>query len=180
MGAMHPKKLRSMTNQWLADRAKRVLLALILGGLLSMPVARAAAAELFMFEAPGCPWCRMWHSQVGPGYGKSDEGRRAPLRRLAMHGPLPEGISLSAPILVSPTFVLVSEGREVGRIIGYPGADFFWGLLAELVKKLDGPATKASKVMEGRMMGSNREFARAAQVDLRLDDTAEMGASRTQ
>jgi hypothetical protein len=34
----------------------------------------------------------------------------------------------------------VDEGREIGRIEGYPGADFFWGLLERL---LQAPATKA-------------------------------------
>ena len=33
--------------------------------------------------------------------------------------------------------MLVDKGREIGRIMGYPGADFFWGLLAPLVTKLE-------------------------------------------
>jgi hypothetical protein len=44
---------------------------------------------------------------------------------------------LAHPITASPTFVLIDDGREVGRITGYPGADFFWGMLAELIAKLD-------------------------------------------
>ena len=31
----------------------------------------------------------------------------------------------------------VEEGEEVGRIRGYPGDEFFWYLLAELIAKLD-------------------------------------------
>ncbi len=38
---------------------------------------------------------------------------------------------------MSPTFILIDGGREIGRIVGYPGADFFWGLVAELIARLD-------------------------------------------
>jgi hypothetical protein len=33
----------------------------------------------------------------------------------------------------TPTFVLVEDGTEAGRIEGYPGEDFFWPLLAKLI-----------------------------------------------
>jgi hypothetical protein len=33
--------------------------------------------------------------------------------------------------------VLIEAGREVGRIRGYPGDTFFWGLLANLLERLD-------------------------------------------
>ena len=34
-------------------------------------------------------------------------------------------------------FVLIDQGREIGRIRGYPGDTFFWGLLANLIERLD-------------------------------------------
>ena len=40
---------------------------------------------------------------------------------------------LVSPIRFTPTFVLVDDGREIGRIEGYPGEDFFWGLLERLL-----------------------------------------------
>ena len=40
---------------------------------------------------------------------------------------------------LTPLFVLVDRGREIGRIRGYPGEDHFWGLLGVLMKKLDVP-----------------------------------------
>jgi len=108
---------------------------LVISAAASLP--RASAAELLMFEEAGCPWCKRWHAEVGPGYPKSTEGQRAPLRRIMLEGPKPAGIVLASPVSFSPTFVLVENGREIGRITGYPGADFFWGLLAELIQKLD-------------------------------------------
>ena len=63
--------------------------------------------------------------------------QRAPLRTVDIKGPPPEGVVLDKPVTSAPTFVLVEEGREVGRITGYPGADFFWALLEDLIAKLD-------------------------------------------
>src|ERR1035437_9590844 len=42
---------------------------------------------------------------------------------------------------LTPLFVLVDRGREIGRIRGYPGEDHFWGQLGVLMKKLDASAT---------------------------------------
>jgi hypothetical protein len=95
------------------------------------------AAELLMYELQGCPWCKLWRAEIGPAYPQSAEGLRAPLRVVDLRGPPPEGITLEKPVRTSPTFVLVEGGREVGRITGYPGADFFWPLLNELLAKLD-------------------------------------------
>lgn len=94
------------------------------------------AAELVMVESRGCPWCVRWHAEIGPAYPKTTEGRRAPLRRLDISRTRAAGITFAAPVTISPTFVLVDGGREIGRITGYPGPDFFWGLLAELLDKL--------------------------------------------
>ena len=34
------------------------------------------------------------------------------------------------------TFVLMHNGAEIGRILGYPGEDHFWGLLQQLLQRL--------------------------------------------
>lgn len=115
------------------SRGLATLVALL---ALLLAVSPGHAAELLMFEEPGCPWCKRWEAEVGIGYARSAEGQRAPVRRLPVGKP-PGNIQLHSPVTMSPTFVLVEDGREVGRITGYPGADFFWALLGELVAKLD-------------------------------------------
>lgn len=97
----------------------------------------AVAAELLMYETAGCPWCQRWKSEIGATYPKTPEGQRAPLRVVAMRGAVPAKPPLGEPVLYSPTFVLVDEGREIGRITGYIGEDQFWGLFGVLVKKLE-------------------------------------------
>ena len=101
----------------------------------AVPAARSA--ELIMFEELGCPWCERWRKEVGVAYPNSPEGKRAPLRRIDIAKARESGVHLNSPIVVSPTFVLADKGREIGRIIGYPGADFFWGMLGDLLAKLD-------------------------------------------
>ena len=116
-----------------------IIRALFMSALISLVwgAGETRAAELPMFEAPGCPYCKAWHAQVGVGYPKSSEGQRAPLRTVALAKANEAGVKLASPITASPTFVLVDNGREIGRIVGYPGADFFWAMLDELMSKLD-------------------------------------------
>jgi hypothetical protein len=94
------------------------------------------AAELQMYRRDGCPWCRAWDREVGPIYGKTDLGRRIPLRMVDLDRERPAA-ALKSPIIYTPTFVLVEGGREIGRIQGYPGDSFFWGLLDRLVEQLN-------------------------------------------
>jgi len=98
---------------------------------------QARAAELVMFEQAGCAWCAVFDREVAPVYGKTAEGKRAPLRRVTLGAPLPADLAFIQVERLTPLFVLVDNGREIGRIRGYPGEDHFWGLLGALVKKLD-------------------------------------------
>lgn len=91
-----------------------------------------------MFEQPGCIYCARWDAEIAPEYPLTEEGKTAALRRLQLRHPLPEGFSLVSPPVFTPTFVLVEDGVETGRIEGYPGEDFFWPLLAELIEDATG------------------------------------------
>lgn len=106
---------------------------------LALAAVPASAAELVMFEDAGCVWCARFNAEIGPVYHKTDEGRRAPLRRVDSGAALPADLAFIAPERLTPLFVLVDGGREIGRIRGYPGDDHFWGLLDMLIKKLDDP-----------------------------------------
>jgi thioredoxin-related protein len=97
-----------------------------------------------MFERAGCPWCQRWDREVGASYMKSDEARRLPLRRVDIDARTKAGIALLSPVIFTPTFVVVDDGREVGRITGYINDDMFWGLLTALAAKLK-PARSAGQ-----------------------------------
>lgn len=110
-------------------------LALALAVLLGAPDG-ARAAELVLFETPGCPFCIAWDAEVGVIYDKTAEGLIAPLRRLDIGDPRPPELAALPDIMYTPTFVLMEDGREVGRIVGYPGEAHFWGLLGTLLARL--------------------------------------------
>jgi hypothetical protein len=97
--------------------------------------AAAEQLQLLMFEEVGCIYCARWNEEIAPQYPLTVEGQAAPLRRLQLRDPLPEGLSLVSPPVFSPTFVLIQDGIETGRIEGYPGEDFFWPLLADLISE---------------------------------------------
>jgi hypothetical protein len=101
---------------------------------LALP-ARAADLRLLMVEAPGCAWCARWDAEIAPQYALTDEGRAAPLLRTRLREPVPEGVVLARPATFTPTFVLLSHGQETGRLEGYPGPDFFWPMVQDLIRK---------------------------------------------
>ncbi|MFG1375692.1 thioredoxin fold domain-containing protein [Xanthobacter autotrophicus] len=112
----------------------RVLTVGVLAALFGA-VAPARASELVMFERKGCAYCLKFDRDVAPIYQKTEEGRRAPLRRVDLSGGLPADVALAQPVRFTPTFVLVDEGREIGRITGYASDEAFWGLLGALTEQ---------------------------------------------
>ena len=104
--------------------------------------ASASAAELVMFSRAGCPYCEQFDREIAAIYPKTDEGKAAPLRRVDIYAPIPPDLGSVSVERVTPVFVLVDQGREIGRIRGYPGEDNFWGLLAGLIGDL--PKTDAA------------------------------------
>ena len=115
--------------------------ALIGAMFVALGLANARAAELVMFEQAGCVWCETFDREIAPIYGKTEEGLRAPLRRVDTGQSLPPDLAFIERERLTPLFVLVDSGREIGRIRGYPGEDNFWGLLGVLIKKLDASGT---------------------------------------
>lgn len=96
------------------------------------------AAELLYVADPACPPCALFERQVGAVYARTDEARRAPLRALAFGKPFPADYADIAAPRVAPTFVLVDEGRELGRFEGYSAEELFWMNLSVLMRALDG------------------------------------------
>ena len=141
------------------EKTMRKLAFMILLSVVGVAASAASvrAAELLMFDDPSCGWCRRWHAEIGPGYPHSLEGRQAPLRRLLIRDQESAGVSLARPVQATPTFVLVDKGREVGRIVGYPGSDFFYPRVEELLKRLPppepatqgGPALRSTMCIQG-------------------------------
>jgi hypothetical protein len=105
--------------------------------LCAWPPAPALAAELVMYRRDGCAFCLRFEREVAPLYGKTQEGKLLPLRRVDVPAGGVRDASLKEPVIAAPTFVLVDKGREIGRITGYLNDDMFWGLLGSLVAGMD-------------------------------------------
>lgn len=95
---------------------------------------------LLLVEDRGCPYCARWDREVGPAYARSPEGRFAPLVRRFRGSP---DAGFLGGVVFSPTFVVLKEGKEVGRIVGYAGPDFFWSELSALLNKAGFPPAKS-------------------------------------
>lgn len=120
-------------------------LKIIMTGLLGVFLTTAqlgAEVRLMMVEEHGCPWCERWKAEIGPIYPKTSEGRIAPLFTVMIHDPLKENITLLSPPVFTPTFILLNDGQEIGRIEGYQSDEFFWWFMQTMIKKLPADAQK--------------------------------------
>ncbi|WP_245999173.1 hypothetical protein [Paracoccus methylarcula] len=90
---------------------------------------QAAPIRLMMVEQEGCIYCEAWDREIGPGFPKSSEGRTAPLLRVDIDGPWPDGIALDRRPTITPTFILLRGGAELSRLEGYPGDQYFYPLI---------------------------------------------------
>ncbi len=131
------------------DRQKRTFGAILMVGLLiglALGAGRETLAksqagggaagnrvQLIMFEQEGCHYCELWDANIGVFYNTTPEGKFAPLRKVDIH--VDDDVPNVKPVVFTPTFVLYKNGREVERLTGYISDDFFWGMLAPLLKK---------------------------------------------
>jgi hypothetical protein len=93
--------------------------------------------ELLVLEADGCLYCEVFRREVLPLYRASPASAKVPIRfvdiaQIADGSPL-----LSAPVTIVPTAVLLSEGREVGRVTGYAGPDVVVRLVSRRLQLSD-------------------------------------------
>jgi hypothetical protein len=96
-----------------------------------------------MFRRDGCSWCARWDREIGAIYADTDLGRRAPLRMVDIGRDVPD-VRTRNPVVFTPTFVLAENGAELGRIEGYPGEAFFWGLLEQLLERVPSRRSEAA------------------------------------
>ena len=104
--------------------------------IFAMPIVcgNLMAAELIMVEQQGCYYCLEWKDQLGHIYPKTPEGKYAPLKTIDITE-VDQMKGLQRDIIFTPTFVLMEDNKELGRLEGYSGEDFFWELLELILEK---------------------------------------------
>ena len=129
-----PPNRRTSAAAWLAT--------LLLTMFAHLPgVLARDNAEIIMFEQRGCEWCDVWNTEIAPVFPKTPEAKCAIFRRVDIHQPKSDILQRIAPIIYTPTFVVLENGKEIGRVRGYAGEDFFWFLLDQQLKKLSPPCS---------------------------------------
>ena len=103
--------------------------------MVSLAPLQSWAAELIMINHPACPYCVQFNSEVLPGYANTGAGKQAPLRQVTLSAKWPADLAGIRPVYFTPVFILVEDGREVGRFAGYFEKEFFWGQLDQLLAK---------------------------------------------
>lgn len=111
-----------------------LLLAAALVGVGSAAV-RAEAAELVMFDAEWCAFCKRFHREVGATYAESDVARVFPLRVIDIDRQQPD-FETRERVRATPTFVFVENGREIGRFSGYTSPERFYDTMRQAVEAL--------------------------------------------
>ena len=93
--------------------------------------AADSRGQLVMITSSHCPWCEAFEDDVGKGYDRTEEALIYPLRRHDFYQKIPDDLAHLTPATMTPTFIVMRDGVEVGRIVGYPGAELFWWRLSE-------------------------------------------------
>ncbi len=105
--------------------------------IITFLASPSKAAELVMFESEACEWCEVWDEEIGVAYAKTSEATVVPLRKIDIDGVIPADYGHLKGLIYTPTFVVMDQGKELGRIIGYPGEDFFWQFLNDILLKVN-------------------------------------------
>lgn len=138
-------RMRDISTVWKPRRAFLVVAAMltVLAGFATAVRADTGkpSLQLVMIETDGCRYCDLWHDEIGKTYAATSEGRRAPLVRLDIASTTAKRFHR---VIYTPTFILIrTDGQEIGRITGYPGADHFWGQIRKFLSRAgDGNGSK--------------------------------------
>jgi thioredoxin-related protein len=99
--------------------------------------AGTPAVELLVFERADCVYCRVFRRDVVPKYRHAVRDDAVPLRFVDIDKSNTGSLALKARIDTLPTAVLMKNGAEVDRIVGYWGPDNFFKLLAHILARVD-------------------------------------------
>jgi len=97
--------------------------------------ARTSSLEVLVFEHPDCTYCRIFRRDVLPRYRRAGALNAVPLRFVDIEKSDTGGLALKARIDTVPTAVVMKDGREMERIVGYWGPDNFFKLLGHILAK---------------------------------------------
>ena len=87
---------------------------------------KSTKLELVVMESPGCSYCDIFRRDVLPAYEASERGKELPVRFVDVNDAATAKLELQTPVDIVPTFVIVKDNKEIGRIPGYVGPENFY------------------------------------------------------
>lgn len=100
----------------------------------------ASADELLYIHSPDCGACQKWNRDVGAIYPKTTEANLLPLVKVTLEdwqvGHHPFGECDIRPVFGTPTFIQLSQCKEVDRITGYSNDELFWLALNRMTNRV--------------------------------------------
>jgi thioredoxin-related protein len=98
---------------------------------------RTPSVELLVFERADCVYCRVFRRDVLPHYRQAVRDDAVPLRFVDIDASDMGNLGLKRRIDTLPTAVLMKNGSEVDRIVGYWSPDNFFKLLAHILGRME-------------------------------------------
>ena len=143
----HPfNKVRHIGLIWAALAVITILLVTVL--LVTVIPSKASANDaplstietipdtaLIMVTSPSCPWCDAFEEEVGVIYGKTSESALFPIHRLDYFTKFTGHLGHITAANVTPTFIIIRDFQEIGRLEGYPGDEMFWWRFSEYTQE---------------------------------------------
>ncbi len=82
-----------------------------------------------------CVFCKAWERDVERLYGDTEYAKRAPLFKIDISLFSKHFTDVTPKVSGTPTFILMNENDEVGRIVGYKNRDMFFWALSEYISQ---------------------------------------------
>lgn len=95
--------------------------------------APTATYEVVVFEADGCNFCESFRTDILPLFKASKIGRDTPIRFVNVTHADETKMGLASAITLAPTVVVMHQGQELDRIVGYTGPFNFMKLIAHMM-----------------------------------------------
>jgi thioredoxin-related protein len=116
-----------------------LVLALLGAGHAALDLAPAPArkVEVLVFEHADCIYCRVFRRDVLPRYRETVRTNAAPMRFVDIVKSDASALGLNSRIDTVPTAVVMRDGREVDRIVGYWGPANFLQLLSHILARTE-------------------------------------------
>lgn len=133
-----PQRLiRSLVHSLVHSLAHSLKIGLVFCGLFissaGLAAEQAKSLELVFITSEHCPFCKAWERDVGQIYDSTPYALKARLRRVDLgnvDSALPAG---AVKVFGTPTFLIVENNTEIGRIEGYQSSEMFFWALSEYI-----------------------------------------------